>query len=366
MSLFSQNKARLGVVGSLGFEPRIANAPGWYTKPMYPTQNQSTQQSEQTKTESVYDPKEIQTKSESLAIRRPQPEVRNQLEIDKTIEKAQIEGKATNTLLGFRHRLRQLSRTCDLMNPDDVKKTIGYSKLSNSSKCSFALAYEWFTKTNGLTWQKPRYKWVLNPIRIPTTTQVERIISASTEKYATIFHLMKEIGVEGEELHQTKRDQYDKANAVIAIKGLKGHDSNNYKLKPYMSQMLEMYLLKYTADYPFPRPKSMQEMWHSARDKASRIHNDPELKKIPMKSLRNYSGVQVYFKSDKCPITVKRHLRHRKLETTMHYLRGIVINGEEEYTVKTANNIKEATALLEAGFTYIQDIDGIKLCRKRK
>jgi hypothetical protein len=50
----------------------------------------------------------------------------------------------------------------------------------------------------------------------------------------------------------------------------------------------------------------------------------------------------------------------------MHYIRGITINGEEEYTCKTATNIKEATELLEAGFQYIQEIDGTKLYRKRK
>ena len=31
------NGACIIVVGSLGFEPRIANAPGWYTKPSYTT-----------------------------------------------------------------------------------------------------------------------------------------------------------------------------------------------------------------------------------------------------------------------------------------------------------------------------------------
>ena len=334
---------------------------------MYPTQNQSTQQSEQTKTESVYDPKETQTKSESLAIRRPQPNPKYKTQIDKTIEKAKIEGKQPNTIHNFFCKLRQLSNASDLDNPEDVKRAIAYAKLSNSSKCSFALAYEWYCKTNGITWQKPRYKWVLNPIRIPTTTQVERIISASTEKYATIFHLMKEIGVEGEELHQTHRNQYDKATSVIAIKGLKGHDSNNYKLKPYMSQMLEMYLLKHTDDHPFPRPKSMQEMWHSARDKASLVHNDPELKKIQMKSLRNYSGVQVYFKSDKCPITVKRHLRHRKLETTMHYINQIDLEGEPEYDTRIATTKEDIVQYNNAGYTYIQTVEGIgHIYRKRK
>jgi hypothetical protein len=109
----------------------------------------------------------------------------------------------------------------------------------------------------------------------------------------------------------------------------------------------------------------MSEMWRRARDTASKNHNDPTLKTIPMKNLRNYSGAKLYY-SLLDPIAVMRHLRHKKLETTMHYLRGIVINGEEEYTVKTATNIKEATELLEHGFTYIQEIDGIRLYRKRK
>jgi hypothetical protein len=75
-----------------------------------------------------------------------------------------------------------------------------------------------------------------------------------------------------------------------------------------------------------------------------------------MKNLRNYSGAKLY-DSLLDPIAVMRHLRHRKLETTMHYLRGEQLNGEEEYTYKTATTLQEATNLIEQGFTYITDID---------
>jgi hypothetical protein len=59
-------------------------------------------------------------------------------------------------------------------------------------------------------------------------------------------------------------------------------------------------------------------------------------------------------------------LGHKKIETTMLYTQLLTFNEEEEYTCKTATNIKEATELLEHGFEYIQEIDGIKLYRKRK
>ena len=265
------------VVGSLGFEPRIANAPGWYTKPVQPTETQYNQL------------------AQSVTIRRPQQETPYDEQINKTIAKATIEGKAQNTIKSFRHRLRQLSKVADLNSPNDVKNAIGYSKLANSSKCSFALAYEWYTKANGLQREKPHYKWNLPTPIIPTTDQVNKIISATTFRFATIFKLMAEIGVEGEELHQTHRNQFEQTQAIISIKGLKGHGSANYKLKSQIAEMLREYLAKNPQEYPFPQPKTMSEMWRRARNTASRNNNDPSLKTIPMKNLRNYSGAQFWY-----------------------------------------------------------------------
>ena len=226
-------------VGSLGFEPRIANVLYVLYVPQAGILNQSSQP-----TLSI-----TNAEYESVARRRPQEEIKYKEQIDNTIAKATAEGKAKNTLINFSHRLRQLSRFSDLMNPDDVKQAIGYSKLSNSSKCSYALAYDWFCKANGLTWQKPRYKWNLPTPIMPTTDQITKIISATTRKFATIFKLMAEIGVEGEELHQTHRNQFDPTQNIISIKGLKGHDSANYKLKPHIAEMLK--------EYPSETPKRL-------------------------------------------------------------------------------------------------------------
>jgi hypothetical protein len=65
-------------------------------------------------------------------------------------------------------------------------------------------------------------------------------------------------------------------------------------------------------------------------------------------------------------LLVKQQLGHKKLETTMIYTQLIHFNEEDEYTCKTANNIKEATQLIENGFEYITEINGLKLFRKRK
>ncbi|MGD0979709.1 MAG: hypothetical protein ABR962_11300 [Candidatus Bathyarchaeia archaeon] len=109
----------------------------------------------------------------------------------------------------------------------------------------------------------------------------------------------------------------------------------------------------------------MGDVWRETRRRGAKKLCKPELDKIPLKSLRNYSGAQFYYKLPD-PIAVMRHLRHKKLETTMHYLRGITLGEEEEYIVKGATNTKEATDLLEHGFTYQTTIEGTQLFRKRK
>lgn len=112
--------------------------------------------------------------SEPLAIRRPQQDFKYKDEILKTITKAKTEGKAENTLRSFYFRLKQLRKVSDLMKPEDVKQAIAYAKLTNSSKVSFTLAYDWFCKTNGLKWEKPKFKWVLPTPIMPTTSQLKK------------------------------------------------------------------------------------------------------------------------------------------------------------------------------------------------
>jgi hypothetical protein len=188
-------------MGSLGFEPRTASVlDAQVSVPQAGILDQSSGNT----------PK-IQGKTPETR-RRPQTlpyTHRYRDQIQKTIELAKTEGKAETTLANFYHRLNQLDRFADLMNPTEVKTAIAYAKLANSSKSSFVLAYQWFAKANGLTWEKPKYKWSLPIPIIPTTESVNRIISASTKRYATIFTILAKTGAEGEELHRTHRSQID-------------------------------------------------------------------------------------------------------------------------------------------------------------
>ena len=236
---------------------------------------------------------------------------------------------------------------------------------SNGAKNVVIEVYDKFCHTNQIPFDKIRYDYQPPIPLIPTTENVKKIISATTEKYTTIFTILAETGLEAKELERLSRKQIDTEQGIISVVGCKHHANGTYKLKTTTANMLRRYLAKNTEEHPFPTSKVMGTVWRNTRDRVAKNLCQPELKKIPMKNLRNYSGAQLYHKLPD-PIAVMRHLRHKKLDTTMHYLRGITTGEEQEFICKTAQTLKEATELIEAGFTYVTEIEETKLFRKLK
>jgi hypothetical protein len=113
----------------------------------------------------------------------------------------------------------------------------------------------------------------------------------------------------------------------------------------------------------------MSNIWRNTRLRTAKKLRKPELDKISLKNLRNYSGAQLCLNAPvRDPIAVMRHLRHKKLETTMHYLRAIVLDEDPTYICRTEHTPEESVALIEEGFEYVTGTfqDGGKQIRKRK
>jgi len=348
------------VVGSLGFEPRTASAPGWYPRPLQADLNQDTQV--------------------PLTRRRPQqptkcnnPIINNLIkstnpntpEIINTLLDLKNRGLGESTIKDTSYKLRQLSKMTDLHNPEAVKATIANHKVANSTKTKMVQAYKYYCQTHQVEWTPPRYRWERKIPLIPTTANVDKIISASTPKYATIFTILKETGLEGHELATTTRNHIDSEQGIISAQGCKGHNSRQIKLKAKTADMLRAYLQIYTQDNPFPSSRAMGEIWRHTRNKLSETLQEPQLKTIPMRNLRHYHATQLYDRT-KDILLVMQRLGHKKIETTMLYTQLITYDENEEYTCRTASNVKEATELIEAGFQYVADKDGFMLFKKRK
>ena len=58
-------------------------------------------------------------------------------------------------------------------------------------------------------------------------------------------------------------------------------------------------------------------------------------------------------------------LRHKNIRNTLVYTH--LVNWEtDDYTCKVARTVEEAKTLIESGFDYVTDVDGLKLFIKRK
>ena len=285
-------------------------------------------------------------------------------------------GKSEETIKTISYKLRQLARECDLNNPDEVKYCIANATnqrtkqpLNNATKHKFAVAYDHYCKIIGIQWTKPIYKVAEITPLIPTTENVNAIINHASKKYITIFTILKETGFAPRELANTTQKDIDTEKGIIRVRGVKGHASGTYKLKPHTAEMLRIYIHKHPETHPFPNPHAMSQIWVDTRRRASKKLCKPELEKIELRNLRNYSA-STYYKSlpIRDPIAVMRHLRHKKLETTMHYLRAINLDYEEDdqWISRTSTTLEEDAKLVESGFQYVTEREGTKLFKKRK
>lgn len=110
-------------------------------------------------------------------------------------------GLAEDTVEKYGRRLRFLAKKTDLKNPEIVKTFISNQKSSNANKEAYANAYDHYVKFYKLTWIKPFYHREERIPNVPTTEQVNSIISCFKLKYATIFSVLRDTGLRPIEIY---------------------------------------------------------------------------------------------------------------------------------------------------------------------
>jgi integrase len=287
---------------------------------------------------------------------------KNEELILNTLIHLKANGRAEDTIKQTNIHLKHLAKTSDLNNPEQVKMTIAQMTSSNQNKENYVKSYQRLTTANNIQWERPKYRHSKRIPFVPTKENIMKIISSRNGKYPTIFKILMETGLMPYELSQVKPTDIDTERGILNARGFKSHKSRTFKLNAETTAMLKLYLAKHQS---FPASKWIQEAWIKAKKKIATKLQDPTLKAIRLYDLRHFYATMLYDRT-KDLLLVKQQLGHSRIETTMIYTQLVNFNENEEYTVKTATNLKEATELLEHGFTYIQEIDGIKLYRKRK
>ena len=209
----------------------------------------------------------------------------------------QSNGLKQGTLRAVNYQLKYLDKNTNLRNPEQVQAFIASMKQANSYKQCIVKAYNYFADINGIKRIETYFKYQRKIPLITSSENVNKIISASSKKYATIFKILDETGLEEQELRNPTRKDIDIEKGIINAQGCKNHKSRSFKLKPETAEMLRQYLFKYIDHQPFPESHYMSTIWQRTRNKLADKLQQPELKKIPLRNLRHKFATLTYDKT---------------------------------------------------------------------
>jgi len=277
------------------------------------------------------------------------------------------DGSAEDTIKGTGKRLRMLTRSVNLDDPESVKEYVANKHCKNSYRQNLVEAYDHYVRYNGLTWQKPYYERQSQPPYVPTTEEICLLIAGAGKRYSLILSVLRDTGMRPIELERTTLRWVDLNRGIISVEMAKGGEGRSLELKPRTLAMLKEYISKHNFgldDRLFSKRKTMVRKFIKIRRRIAEKLKRPELLRITLYSFRHYFGTMTYYRT-KDILYTQRQLGHRNIKNTLIYTH-LVNFASEEYVSKVAQTLEEICGLIEAGFEYIAQKDGLMYFRKRK
>ena len=288
--------------------------------------------------------------------------------------KMKTNNKADSSIKFVDKALTYLSEHADLNNPEPVKFYIARLKkkdgtdAGNGYKHNLQLAYDKYCEYYGIEWTPTEYKRQSRAFRIPTTKQLEMLIAHARTTMSTKLRLSKETGLRPVELCNLRVKDVDMETRTIYPSTAKYGAPRKLKISTSLKTALQRHIDKKNLK---PKDKLFKgdsayysKLYRQLRNTLAEKLCKPELKSIRLYDFRHYFATMLYHKTRDI-LLVKQQMGHRKLETTLIYTQLLSLN-DDEWTCKTASNVKESKQLIEAGFEYVTEQNGLKLFRKRK
>ena len=275
-------------------------------------------------------------------------------------------GRKETTVLCIARKLRYLSKNVNLDNPEKVKQYIASLQCSGGHKDNLIDAYSLYCKYHNIQWTKPKYIREERITRVPKEEDINKIISHSTLRYATAYSIIRDCGLRPIELGNLRVKDIDLENGELYPTTAKHGSGRIVKMRTSTLAMVKQYINDNNLSLMdiLWNSKRVKENWSKQKIVVSKKLGEPQLAQIRLYDLRHYAGSMAYYKT-KDIIYTMRFLGHKNIKNTLRYVH-LVNFDKEEYICKIAKTIDEASKLIESGFEYVTELDGVKLFRKRK
>jgi integrase len=279
------------------------------------------------------------------------------------------QGRSDKTIEDYTSILRLLvERGANLKDSESVKEALARNKVSEAWKQIAIAAYSAFLKFKGLKWDKPVVRKTRKIPFIPMEKEIDELIAGCGSKTSCLLQLLKETGMRIGEALRLKWSDIDFERRVIILNEPEKHGNPRiFKISDGLIGRLNSLPRRGVCVFDTNRD-SIISSFYISRKRLARNLNNPRLLRITFHTLRHWKATMEYHKT-KDIIHVKELLGHRDINNTLLYVqveKSLFNDESDEFIVKTAREPEEIKRLLEVGFEYVCNKDGLMFFRKRK
>jgi integrase len=278
-------------------------------------------------------------------------------------------GLAETTIQSRIQALKQLARTTNLIDTEQVKENIISQKWTSLSKRRYLETYAALLRYLGLKWTKPRITIEARIPFIPTETEIDLLIASCGNRMATLLQTLKETGARISEIRKLKWIDLSTEQKTLNITPSKNSNPRLLRISDKLINMMNK--LPRTRQNLFAQATNgLRTAYDTQRKTAAQKLQNPRIQKITFHTFRHWKATMEYHKT-KDIIHVKTMLGHKSITSTMTYInieQSLFLEQTDQWTSKVAQNTTQACQLIDAGFEYVtgEYNDGGKLFRKRK
>jgi len=280
------------------------------------------------------------------------------------------QGYAETTIHLYSTTLQLLvKRGANIFDPESVKEVIAKQKWGESRKHNAIASYTLFLKTHGKTWEPPRCNVTRKLPFIPTESELDALIAGCGKKTSAFLQLLKETAMRSGEANKLRWIDVDVENKTITLNyPEKNSLPRIFKVSSKLIGMLNSLPKKSARIFGDGPTWHRKVTFYKSRKILAKKLKNPRLLRISFHTFRHWKATMLYHQT-KDILYVKEFLGHKKIENTLLYVQlaeSIFKEINDEFTVKVAKTPKEIKQLLEVGFEYVCEKDGLMFFRKRK
>lgn len=303
--------------------------------------------------------------------RHDQPTKSTNLPTLQVLIDLQNKGYSESTIRGTASRLKHLSKHCNLENTQETINYILERQITGQYKNKLFTAYQKFLKYYKIEKELPQIRTQQNAkiIRIPSTQELDTLINSARIPLKTKLLIAKDCGLRPVETVRLQRKNIDFERKLLYPKTAKNGAPRVLKIPERLAHELEAHVNKHKLqpnDQVFNcTVKGFQSSYYNMRNRTAIRTGNPQLQTIRLYDFRHYFGTTLYAKT-KDILYVQKQMGHKRIATTMIYVQLLQFDENEEYTVKCPTTKEEEAQLIEHGFIYVREREGIPFYKKRK